>query len=50
LLLTTIGVDILDYVEAENGYEISVSGSGTVPPDEVIFDGEARYRLGLGFR
>lgn len=50
LQLTTTGVDILDYVEAENGYEITVSGSGTVPSDDVIFDGDARYRLGLGFR
>lgn len=50
LQLTTTGVDILNYIEAEGGYEININGSGTVPPDDVIFAGEATYRLGLGFR
>ncbi len=50
LQLTTTGVDILEFIEADGGYEISVNGNGTVPPDDVIFAGTATYRVGFGFR
>jgi len=43
------GVDILRYVEAVAGYEIEIQASGETPPDAVIFDGEAWYRVGVGF-
>jgi len=48
--LSTTGLDILEYVEAEGGYEVIVEGNGNVPPDDVIFDGEVVYRVGVGFR
>ncbi|MEM7259666.1 MAG: hypothetical protein AAF404_20010 [Pseudomonadota bacterium] len=50
LQLTTTGADILDFIEAEGGYEVTIDGRGTVPPDDVIYAGKATYRLGLGFR
>lgn len=49
LVLSTDSVDILDYVEAADGYEIIVSATGSVPPDDVIFDGTAIYKVGIGF-
>jgi len=49
LALSIDNVDILDYVEADEGYEIVVNATGSVPPDDVIFDGKAVYRVGIGF-
>ena len=49
LKLTLDNVDILDYVEADEGYEVVVNANGNVPPDDVIFDGKAVYRVGIGF-
>ncbi|ASJ73740.1 hypothetical protein [Granulosicoccus antarcticus] len=48
--LSTTGVDILDFVEADDGYTIVSEVSGTAPPDAVIFDGSSSYRVGVGFR
>ncbi len=50
LRLQTTNIDILDFVEADNGYEVRVQGSGNVPADDVIFTGNAGYRVGIGFR
>ena len=47
---TMTGVDILRFVEAESGYEVQIEASGVAPPDTVVFDGEVRYRVGIGFR
>ena len=44
------GLDILPYVEAQNGYEVQIEAVGEAPPDAVIFDGDIRYRVGIGFR
>ncbi len=44
------GVDILRYVESDNGYEVQIQASGEAPADAVIFDGDVRYRVGIGFR
>lgn len=48
--LTTTDVDVLDYIEAPNGYNMSVSVSGTTPLDEVVIGGTVGYRVGIGFR
>jgi hypothetical protein len=50
LSLTTTGLDILDYVEADGGYQVIVEGNGNVPSDDVVFNGEVVYRVGVGFR
>lgn len=47
--LQTTGVDILPYVEAPDGYRIQVRATGQLPPDDVAFNGVARYRVGIGF-
>lgn len=44
------GLDILPFVEAEGGYEVITEATGTPPSDDVYFDGEAVYRVGIGFR
>ena len=46
--LTTTGVNILDYMEAPGGYTIEVQATGTLPPDDVIFDGLATYKVTAG--
>ena len=48
--LDMTGVDILDFVEAEGGYEVRLQVGGTLPPDDVVFDGEVEYEVGVGFR
>jgi hypothetical protein len=50
LELTTTGVDVLDYIEAPNGYNMAVSVSGITPLDEVVIGGSVSYRVGIGFR
>ena len=50
LELTTTGVDVLDYIQAPNGYNMAVSVSGTTPLDEVVIGGTVGYRVGIGFR
>lgn len=46
--LTTTGVNILDYMEAPGGYTIEIQATGNLPPDDVIFDGLATYRVTAG--
>lgn len=48
--LTTTGVDVLDYIQAPNGYNMAVSVSGTTPLDEVVIGGSVSYRVGIGFQ
>ena len=43
-------VDVLDYIEAPGGYQLRAQGSGFVPPDNVVFNGELRFRVGVGIR
>lgn len=50
LTLATTSVDVLDYIEATEGYTLSVTVAGTVPPDNVIVKGTIGYRVGIGFR
>lgn len=47
---TMSGLDILPFVEADGGYEVITEATGTPPSDDVYFDGEAVYRVGIGFR
>lgn len=48
--LDMTGVDILDFVEASGGYAVRIDVKGLAPPDDVVFDGDVRYRVGVGFR
>lgn len=50
LTFSMTGLNILDYVEAAGGYTVLIEGSGNVPPDDVIFDGEVQYSVSIGFR
>ena len=50
IIFSMTGVDILRYIEAESGYEVQIEVLGEAPPDAVVFDGEVRYRVGVGFR
>ena len=43
-------VDILDFVEAPGGYAVRIEVGGVAPPDDVTFDGDVTYRVGLGLR
>lgn len=42
------GVNLLDYVEAGGGYTLRIEVSGTVPPDDVSFDGLMTYEVTVG--
>jgi len=44
------GVDILQFVEAPNGYEIMTEAKGVPPNDDVYIEGAAVYRIGVGIR
>ena len=50
LVLTVENVDVLDFLESPSGFGLLVRGQGTTPPDNVVFGGEARFRVGLGLR
>ena len=50
LNLTTTDVDVLDYIELGSGYDMVITVSGFVPMDNVIINGDIRYRVGIGFR
>ena len=50
LELAVDDVDVLDYIEAPAGYGLRVQGQGFVPPDDVVFAGEIRFRVGVGIR
>jgi len=47
---TMSGVDILSFVESPTGYEIITEATGVPPNDDVYFEGDAVYRVGIGFR
>jgi len=49
LSLQMTDVDILDYIEADDGYRVEISASGEAPPDDVVFGGTVTYRIGVGF-
>lgn len=49
LNLTTTNIDIQPFVEAPGGYTIQTQATGSAPPDDVVFDGEIRYQVGVGF-
>jgi len=49
IVLEMTGADILGFVEAPGGYQVQVRASGNLPPDDVIFNGRAVYRVGVGF-
>lgn len=48
IVLTTTGVDILAYVQAAGGYTLRVLVAGSIPPDDVLFDGVVTYRVIAG--
>ena len=50
LKLTTVNsnINFLDFLQASGGYQVILSLSGTIPPDNVIVAGSLRYRAGLG--
>lgn len=48
LLLESTRGDVLDFLQASGGYELIFSLQGTVPPDNIIISGLARYRVGVG--
>lgn len=50
LSLITSAIDILPYVEADGGYRLVTSASGTPPADDVYFDGKVDYKVSVGFR
>lgn len=50
LSLDTSDINILDFVEAEGGYRLVSSATGSPPPDDVVFDGSVDYRVNVGFR
>jgi len=50
LTLDTTGENILPFVEADGGYVLSSTASGSPPPDDVVFEGSVAYRVSVGFR
>ena len=50
LVLTIVApnTDVLDFLEASGGYDVVLSLSGSVPPDDVLISGAIRYRIGIG--
>lgn len=48
IVLNTTGVDVLPYIEAAGGYKLRILVSGSIPPDDVLFDGQATYRVVAG--
>lgn len=49
-LTITSSADIFDFLLAPGGYDIVLSISGNVPPDNVVLSGLVRFRAGLGLR
>ena len=50
LNLITTNVDVLDYIELGEDYDMVVRVSGLSPLDPVIIGGSLKYRVGIGFR
>ncbi len=49
LELITTGIDVLPFIEAEGGYSMQTRATGAAPPDDLVFGGAVRYRVGVGF-
>lgn len=50
IVLNTTSVDVLDYIELGDGYDMVIKVSGLSPIDPVIIGGSLKYRVGIGFR
>jgi len=50
LVLTVEDFDVLDFLQADNGYELVLQLAGQIPPDNVILSGTVRYRVGSRVR
>ena len=50
LELDMTGVNILDFVEAPEGYVVRMEVGGELPPDDVVFGGTIEYEIGFGVR
>jgi len=50
LSLETSDANILDFVEADGGYRLVSTATGSPPPDDVVFAGSVDYRVNVGFR
>ena len=48
LVLTVADLDVLGFLQADNGYELVLQLSGLIPPDNIIVSGTVRYRVGVG--
>lgn len=46
--LTVLSIDVLDFLQARNGYQLILELEGTVPSDNIVISGLARFRVGLG--
>lgn len=45
LEFTVTEVELLPFIQAPDGYEVELRVTGNVPPDNVLFDGEVKYRV-----
>ena len=48
LVLTVDDFDVLDFLQADSGYELVLQLAGQIPPDNIILSGTVRYRVGVG--
>ena len=48
LVLTVDDFDVLDFLQADSGYELVLQFAGQIPPDNIILSGTVRYRVGVG--
>lgn len=49
LTVVTPNTNVLDFLDARDGYDVVLRINGSVPADNVIVSGTIRYRVGLGF-
>jgi hypothetical protein len=43
--LMVTGVDLLEFVDAEGGFDITIEAAGVLPPDRVIFNAHITYEV-----
>jgi hypothetical protein len=43
--LSVTGVDLLDFVDTEGGFDITIEASGVLPPDRVLFNARIVYEV-----
>ncbi|MDC0434192.1 hypothetical protein OAM69_00960 [bacterium] len=48
LTIVSSNIDVLDFLQASDGYEVVLDLQGSIPPDNVTITGALRYRVGLG--